>query len=146
MRYFLCGAVAAVATLGTASAANLVRGGDFTAARKDLWPLAATNGGRCELAQEEGSWNKHGRLVVDRATTNDNGYVVWNAVAVAGGDGKTVGIPVKPGRLYDFSVELRGSCGKAGVNARFWNGKDIWSKGELVFDDCFYTNCIANGT
>lgn len=129
--------LAAVGSAAVAGAANLVRGGDFTAARKDLWPLATTNGGRCELAQEEGSWNKHGRLVVDRATTNDNGYVVWNAVAVAGGDGKTVGIPVKPGRLYDFSVELRGSCGKAGVNARFWNGKDIWSKGE-------HAKCLGN--
>ena len=111
-----------------ACAENLVVGGDFTEAKKDLAPLVRTNGGRAALYTENATWNRCGRLEISGTTTNAEGYVIWNAMAVVGSDGKGDGVPVKPGRTYDFSVEVRGDRDGLGaaIDAQAWGAGGFW--------------------
>ena len=109
-----------------AAAANLLVGGDFTDAKQNLSPVAFANGGRASLVREEGSWNSCGCIEVTAPTTNSAGVATWNAVLVVGCDGKSSGVPVKPGRTYDFSLELRGDREiNAGVTVHCWSN-NVW--------------------
>ncbi len=124
---YLLAACATLAASSAAGAANLFPGGDFTAARKDLSGAASANGGRVALFQEEYTWNKCGYVEITAPTTNKDGFVTWNAVAMAGSsDGKTLGMAVEGGKTYDFKLELRGDRDiRAGVSLVAW--KDgVW--------------------
>lgn len=118
---------AAALSAMSAYGGNLVVGGDFTNAKDRLSPNAFATAGKVSLFQEEYTWNRCGRLEVTQASTNSEGFVVWNAVAVVGSDGKSAGIDVEPGKKYDFSVELRGD-GTEGVKAGI--GAYVWEKGK----------------
>lgn len=117
----------AAGAAGVAVSANLFPGGDFTQAKDKLGSLAFSNGGRASLFREEGSWNACACLEVTSPMTNASGVAIWNAVLVVGSDGKSAGVPVKEGRTYDFSLELRGDREiRVGVTAYCWNSNGVW--------------------
>lgn len=124
--------VAAVALSGGAFAANLVPDGDFTNVREDLSPLvynASGPGGKVSLHQEQYTWNKCGKLEVLPTETNRNGFLVYNAVAAIGSEGATRGFPVVGGRIYDFSLELKGTPLQVGIGVHSWSS-DYWRDGQ----------------
>ena len=126
-------AAAAVMAAGHASAENLFLGGDFTEAKQGLGMLAFANGGKASLHRENGSWNACACLEVLAPSTNAEGVVLWNAVLVVGSDGKSRGVPVKEGRTYDFSLELRGDRElPAGVTAYCWGTNGLWKGSSTV--------------
>lgn len=125
---------AAVMFALTAGAANLVPDGDFTNAKADLAPLvynASGPSGRVSLFQEQYTWNKCGKLEILPAETNKQGYLVYNAIAAIGSDGKTSGFPVTAGRIYDFSLEIRGVEFSVGVGVHCWD-KGYWTDGKRL--------------
>ncbi|MFA6930734.1 MAG: sugar-binding protein [Lentisphaeria bacterium] len=85
-----------------------------------------TNGGKFSLFTEELTWNRCGKLEIDRvyesADETKHAASVW-----IGADGKLPGFPVKPETKYQFSIEIRGEvAGSASISAVCWHGDDIW--------------------
>lgn len=119
-RLILLGAVLSMASVG---ADNLFPGGDFRLASDTLAPLAFADGGRVRRYTEDASWNVCGRVELDQVRTNDNGSVEAIACAIIGSDGRSSGVPVVGGTLYDFSIEVRGEHKQA------WLGASAWDKG-----------------
>ena len=123
--------VVAVALTCGGFAANFVPDGDFTNVREDLSPLvynASGPSGKVSLHQEQYTWNKCGKLEILPAETNRNGFLVYNAIAAIGAEGTTRGFPVRGGRIYDFSLELKGSPHKVGIGVHSW-ASDYWKDG-----------------
>ena len=120
-----------VAVIGTASLGmcdNLFVRGDFDNAEKSLKGDVLANGGEVSLFVEDANWNRCGRLEVSQAHTNADGTVTYSACAFVGGDGKTLGVPVKGDTLYDFSFEVRSeTVGRIGVKFQDWQS-GVWAK------------------
>lgn len=103
---------------------NLLRHGSFDG--EVTSPEFRTNGGKFSIFTEELTWNRCGKLEIDRshesAEEKKHSASVW-----IGTDGKLPGFPVKPGTKYRFSVEIRGEvAGPAGISAVCWHGDDLW--------------------
>ena len=98
---------------------------DFAGAKESLAPFVCSNPGRIRLVREELTWNECGELALGAPATNREGFVVWNAVAMIGTDGKTTGFPVKGGRRYSFSIEVRGGVPSVRLSAKAWN-EGLW--------------------
>ena len=109
-------------------AQNLIQNGDFTQVKHTgLYPECGTNSGKASLFTEELTWNKCGKLEVDKIMKDKNGNETANAYVWIGGDSsKGGGFAVKPNTVYRFSVEIKGNAAKAGVNAVEWIGNDLW--------------------
>lgn len=112
------------------SAGNLLQhgsfDGDFSAAE------FRTNGGKFSVFTEELTWNRCGKLEIDRVYESD-GEKKHSASVWIGADGKLSGFPVKPSTRYRFSLEVRGEvAGDAGVSAVYWHGDDIWKDYKTV--------------
>lgn len=109
-------------------AQNLIQNGDFTQVKHTgLYPECGTNSGKASLFTEELTWNKCGKLEVDKIMKDKNGNETANAYVWIGGDSsKGGGFAVKPDTVYRFSVEIKGNAAKAGVNAVEWIGNDLW--------------------
>lgn len=109
-------------------AQNLIQNGDFTQVKHTgLYPECGTNGGKASLFTEESTWNKCGKLEVDKIMKDKNGNETANAYVWIGGDSsKGGGFAVKPNTVYRFSVEIKGNAADAGVNAVEWIGNDLW--------------------
>ena len=127
MRTFAAFAIC-MAAVFCAKAENIFPRGDFDAAAKTLSGDATPNGGAISLFVEDANWNRCGKLEINRAITNKEGFVTYSACAFIGGDGKTLGLPVKGDTLYDFSVEVRSDTVKS-VNVRFQDWQTgVWAK------------------
>ncbi|MBP3392907.1 MAG: hypothetical protein J6M38_00165, partial [Lentisphaeria bacterium] len=89
-------------------AQNLIQNGDFTQVKHTgLYPECGTNGGKASLFTEESTWNKCGKLEVDKIMKDKNGNETANAYVWIGGDSsKGGGFAVKPNTVYRFSVEI----------------------------------------
>jgi len=122
--------VAFVSLVAGGRADNLFPEGDFSQAKEGLSPLVFTNGGCVSLFTEQYSWNRCGRLHSPMATTNGQ-TVTTMAGAVIGSDGKTPGIPVRGGAIYDFSVEVRGNTRNVGFGACVWK-TGLWKDGKFI--------------
>ncbi|MGI6354305.1 MAG: hypothetical protein ACOX6W_04330 [Lentisphaeria bacterium] len=112
------------------SAANLIRNGSFDgeAAVQEF----RTNGGKFSVHTEELTWNKCGRLEIDRVNEKD-GVTVHSAVVWIGSNGTVPGFDAKPNTTYRFSIEVRGEVpGRASLSARCWYGDNIWTDGRTV--------------
>ncbi len=113
------------------AAANLIRNGSFDgeeAARE-----FRTNGGKFSVFTEELTWNKCGRLEIDRVNERDDGVKVHSAAVWIGSNGTIPGFDVTPETTYRFSIEVRGDVpGSAGISARCWYGDNIWTDGRTV--------------
>lgn len=114
---------AALVLIGGASAEAVTI--DFAGAKANLAPFVAPNPGRLRLVREDLTWNECGELALGSPVTNREGHAVWNAVAMIGTDGKVAGFPVKGGRRYSFSIEVKGDVPSVGLSAMAWN-KGIW--------------------
>ena len=119
---------ACMAAAFCARAENIFPRGDFDTAEKTLSGDATPNGGAISLFVEDANWNRCGKLEITRAITNNEGFVVHAACAFIGGDGKTLGLPVKGDTLYDFSFEVRSDTVKSvGVRFQDWR-TGVWAK------------------
>lgn len=112
------------------ASANLIRNGSFDG--EEAVREFRTNGGKFSLHTEELTWNKCGRLEVDRVNEKD-GVKVHSAAVWIGSNGTLPGFDAKPDTTYRFSIEVRGEVsGPAGISARCWYGDNIWTDGRTV--------------
>ena len=117
--------VASLVTLvGAVEAANLVDNGDFSRCENRRLPpeCRAEDGVRTSLFTEDLTWNRCLKAEIARSYTNKAGVVSVSGSAFMGAAGK-LGFPVEPGKSYDVSVDLRGSCASVRVSLTFWKGE-----------------------
>ncbi|MBR4666299.1 MAG: hypothetical protein IKO93_20700, partial [Lentisphaeria bacterium] len=109
--------------ISTLSAQNLVKNGDFNLYPDKIGPEFCTNGGKVELHTEDLTWNRCGKLIIDKIRKSGE-YDSYNAVCWIGGtyadSKKPGGFPCKPNTTYDFSVDLKGTAHSAGLSFTQW--------------------------
>lgn len=128
MKKSLLSAFMAVCACGC-FAQNLIVNGDFTkVTHTALYPECRSNGGKVSLFTEELTWNKCGKLEVDKIITKKDGKEVVNAgVWIGGHAGKNGGFTVKPDTTYRFSIEIKGNAGSARISAMEWTTDAMWT-------------------
>lgn len=111
----ICAAMALAALPAALVADNLVRYGTFENGKADAMReirdgnKASEYSGTFDLFTEDGTWNKCLRLTAGPAQKHKvSGNTISGGGVIVSGDGGK-GIPVEPGRFYDFSFELKGS-------------------------------------
>ena len=92
-------------------AQNLIQNGDFTQVKHTgLYPECGTNGGKASLFTEESTWNKCGKLEVDKIMKDKNGNETANAYVWIGGDSSKGGGFAECRRGAEYS--RRGEAGR----------------------------------
>jgi hypothetical protein len=107
------------------AAQNLIVNGDFSNSETNIRPECRANGGVISLHTEDLSWNKCGKLAIDKIISRDGHDSVSATVWIGGTDRATPGFPAKPDTTYRFSVDIKGNAPEASVHASCWdaNGK-----------------------
>ena len=112
------------------SAQNLVKNADFNLYPDKVGPEFRTNGGKVELHTEELTWNRCGKLIIDKIR-KEGRYDTFCSVCWIGGsfsdNKKPGGFPCKPGTTYDFSIDVKGTANGAVISFTQWNeGQTLW--------------------
>ena len=114
----------------TLSAQNLVKNTDFNLYPDKVGPEFRSNGGKVELRTEDLTWNRCGKLVIDKIRKSGQ-YDAFGCGCWIGGsfsdNKKPGGFPCKPGTTYDFSIDIKGTADSAGLSFTQWNeGQTLW--------------------
>ena len=122
--------LAALCLISTLSAQNLVRNADFNLYPDKVGPEFRTNGGKAELHTEDLTWNRCGKLIIDKIRKSGQ-YEAFGCGCWIGGafsdNKKPGGFPCKPGTTYDFSIDIKGTVDSAGISFTQWNkGQTLW--------------------
>ena len=112
------------------AAQNLVKNGDFNLYPKTLGPEFRTNGGAVMLFTEEYTWNRCGKLVIDKIRKSGK-YDTFGSACWIGGsyadNKKPGGFKCKPNTTYDFSIDIKGTADSASFSITQWNSKQtLW--------------------
>ena len=103
------------------NAGELIRLGDMDKAQaKDLHAECATNGGKLSFFTEEYTWNRCGKLEVDKIHRQQK-YELVNAALIIGRNGKNAGAICKPDTTYTFSVMVKGNAAHVEVKGVGWD-------------------------
>ena len=122
--------LAALCLISTLSAQNLVKNADFNLYPDKVGPEFRTNGGKAELHTEDLTWNRCGKLIIDKIRKSGQ-YDAFGCGCWIGGsfsDNKHPGgFPCKPDTTYDFSIDIKGTVDSAGISFTQWNkGQTLW--------------------
>ena len=122
--------LAACCLFSALSAQNLVKNADFNLYPDKTGPEFRTNGGKVELHTEDLTWNRCGKLIIDKIRKSGE-YESYNAVCWIGGsfsdNKKPGGFSCQPGTTYDFSIDIKGTAHSAGISFTQWNeGQTLW--------------------
>lgn len=122
--------LAACCLFSALNAQNLVRNTDFNLYPDKTGPEFRTNGGKVELHTEDLTWNRCGKLIIDKIRKSGK-YESCSAVCWIGGsfsdNRQPGGFPCKPGAIYDFSIDIRGTAHSAAISFTQWNeGQTLW--------------------
>ena len=137
MKKVFCLTLTVIVFLTLSGQENLVKNGDFNLYPDKIGPEFRTNGGKVELYTEDLTWNRCGKLLIDKIGKSGK-YDSYNAVCWIGGayadSKKPGGFPCKPNTTYDFSVDLKGTAHSAGLsftqwpqNGTLWRGAKSYS-------------------
>ena len=122
--------LAACCLFSTLCAQNLVKNADFNLYPDKVGPEFRTNGGKVELHTEDLTWNRCGKLIIDKIRKAGK-YDAFGCGCWIGGsfsDNKQPGgFPCKPDTTYDFSIDVKGTADSAGISFTQWNeGQTLW--------------------
>lgn len=100
---------------------NLIRNGTFEDEKSNIRSECRANGGRISLITEELTWNKCGKLEIDKIGRDKDGNETVSAGVWIGGDGKTGGFSCKPDTVYRYQLQVKGTADNFGISALQWD-------------------------
>ena len=103
---------------------NIVKNSDLNNYEKTVGSEFRTNGGQVSLYTEDATWNRCGKLTINREGSKSGKYKVYSACVWIGGsykeNSKPGGFPCKPNTTYDFSIDVKGVTRGANVKITTW--------------------------
>ena len=103
---------------------NIVKNSDFNNHEKTVGPEFRTNGGKVSLFTEDATWNRCGKLTINKEGSKSGRYKVYSACVWIGGsyanNNAPGGFVCKPNTTYDFSIDVKGVTRGAGAKITYW--------------------------